>query len=516
MLKEAIEKAKENPDSPFAVELRKRIETGAMNDIASQEGLDFSKFVTKESVAAKQPEQKPTSLYGKIVQGAGKVTKPIASFLGMEKFGQGIGQAVSNISGTQDRLIEDQEIALKITNDLISKIKENKAVGKDTSRLEKALNAQLMANKEMGFQIEDVGTSGLTNREVIGSAVQTASMFIPGAPKGSNLLTKAAVGGATGYAMDVGSKLQNNELTMGEAFTPGVGTAIGVALPVVGTILGKAFKGVSKGLEKQNLRLTPNEKRLLGGKVDDVVKFNQKNNLIGSPEQRFSKVSSVIDDFERQVEKKVAGQKTTFIKDQLKQQLENIKGSYADDLAEAPAVSNKIDSIIKQMDAVSGDSISASRLNKWKRNLWKAAFNPNNGQVVNDALYEAGDVFKTTLDKSIKGLNAINAEYGIALASKRILHKATSRAQVGLIGKLAESAIGAGVGTAIGGPVGGLVGAGVAPTLVSNLATPIRSTVSMGLKGVMNIIDKIPVDKIGNLQITKKALINLLQNTNKD
>jgi hypothetical protein len=136
--------------------------------------------------------------------------------------------------------------------------------------------------------------------------------------------------------------------------------------------------------------------------------------------------------------------------------------------------------------------------------------------VVNDALYEAGDVFKTTLDKSIKGLNAINADYGIALTSKRILHKATSRAQVGLIGKLAESAIGAGVGTAIGGPVGGLVGAGVAPTVVSNLATPIRSTVGMGLKGTMNIIDKIPVDKLGNLQITKKALINLLQNATKN
>jgi hypothetical protein len=504
MLKEAIEKAKKDPNSPFAMELRKRIETGAMNDIASKEGLDFSRFVTKESIASKQPEQKKGFL------------QKAAGFLGIEKFGQGIGQTISNISGSQDKVIEAHSQGLKLENDLQNKIKENKKLGKDTSRLEQALNRQKMSNKEALLLIEDVGTGGLTNRDVIGSAVSTASLFIPGAPKGSNLLTKAAVGGATGYAMDVGSKLQNNELTYGEAFTPGVGTAIGAGLPVVGAIIGKTFKGLSKGLEKQNLRLTPNEKRLLGGKVDSVIKFNQKNNLIGSPEQRFSKVSSIVDDFERQVEKKVAGQKTTFIKDQLKKQLENIKASYADDLAEAPAVSNKIDSIIQQMDKVSGDSISASRLNKWKRNLWKAAFNQNNGQVVNDALYEAGDVFKTTLDKSIKGLNAINADYGIALTSKRILHKATSRAQVGLVGKLAESAIGAGVGTAIGGPVGGLVGAGVAPTVVSNLATPIRSTVSMGLKGTMNIIDKIPVDKLGNLQITKKALIELLQNATKN
>jgi len=501
MLKEAIEKAKKDPNSPFAMELRKRIETGAMNDIASKEGLDFSKFVTKQSVLAKQPEQKKNFL------------QKTANFLGMEKFGQGIGQAISNISGSQDKVIKAYEDGLKLENDLFTKIQENKKAGKDTSRLEQALNRQKMSNKEALVQIEDVGTGGLTNREVIGSAISTASLFVPGAPKGSNLLTRAAVGGAQGYAMDVGSKLQNNQLTYGEAFTPGIGTGIGVALPVVGAILGKTFKGLSKGLEKQNLRLTPNEKRLLGGgKIDDVVNFNSKNKLVGSPEQRLSKVSSILDDFERQVEKKIAGQKTTFIKDQLKTQLDNIKNNYADDLAEAPGVSSKIDSIIKQMDAVSGDSISASRLNKWKRNLWKAAYNPNNGQVVNDALYEAGDVFKTTLDKSVKGLEMINKDYGIALTSKRILDKATSRAQVGLMGKLAESAIGGAVGTAIGGPVGGLVGAGVAPTLVGGLATPVRSGVSVGIRSITDIANKIPTDKLGNLQITKKALIDLLQN----
>jgi hypothetical protein len=35
------------------------------------------------------------------------------------------------------------------------------------------------------------------------------------------------------------------------------------------------------------------------------------------------------------------------MKDQLKAQLESIKANYADDLAEAPGVSSKIDSIIK-------------------------------------------------------------------------------------------------------------------------------------------------------------------------
>jgi hypothetical protein len=462
MLKEAIQKAKENPNSPFAIELRQRIESGKMNDIAMQEGLDFSQFITKESVQSQAPEQKKNFL------------QKTASFLGVEKFGKGIGQAMSNISGVPKQLLKTYEEGLALTNDLQTKITENKRQGLDTSRLEQALNRQNMSNKTLAVQMEDLTTGGLTGRDVAGSALSTAALFVPGAAKSAGLATKMATGAGIGYAIDVGSKLQNNELTYGEAFTPGTATFIGAALPVAGTILGKTFKGVSKGLEKQNLRLTPNEKRLLGGKVDDVVAFNQKNKLVGSPGNRFSKVSS-----------------------------------FADDLADAPTVSAKIDSILKQIDKVAGDSISATRLNTWKRNLWKAAYSKGNDQIVNDALYEVGESFMDILNKSIDGLKPLNKDYGIALTSKRLLHKATSRPQVGLLGHIGERLVGGGIGTMVGGPAGGFIGAAVTPNLASGLATPTRSALSVGLKGIENLISKIPTDKAGNLLITQKAL-NLL------
>lgn len=94
-----------------------------------------------------------------------------------------------------------------------------------------------------------------TMKEVVGSAIQTGANFIPGVGVGGKLATKVAVGAGTGYAMDVGSKLQNKDKGIGEALVPGVGTIIGAVLPVGGAvvgfgskILGRLTKGIGSGL----------------------------------------------------------------------------------------------------------------------------------------------------------------------------------------------------------------------------------------------------------------------------
>src|SRR3990167_5860911 len=87
-------------------------------------------------------------------------------------------------------------------------------------------------------------------REVAGSAVQLGANFLPGAGIGASLGRKAIVGAGTGLGMDIGSKLQK-----GETPTPGIGTAMGGALPVVGAglgyatrVMGRLFKGLGSGL----------------------------------------------------------------------------------------------------------------------------------------------------------------------------------------------------------------------------------------------------------------------------
>lgn len=90
-------------------------------------------------------------------------------------------------------------------------------------------------------------------KNVIGSAIQTGSLLIPGLGEGG-LASKIAADVATGYGLDVGSKLQNNK-SIGQSLTPGIGTATGAALPVVGAairpataIVGRMLKGLGSGI----------------------------------------------------------------------------------------------------------------------------------------------------------------------------------------------------------------------------------------------------------------------------
>lgn len=92
-------------------------------------------------------------------------------------------------------------------------------------------------------------------KQVVGSAIQGAANFIPGAGEGLNLAAKIGLGAATGYAVDMGSKLQNKDQTVGQALVPGAATAIGGGLPIVGAaivrpatrIIGRLVKGLASG-----------------------------------------------------------------------------------------------------------------------------------------------------------------------------------------------------------------------------------------------------------------------------
>lgn len=87
-----------------------------------------------------------------------------------------------------------------------------------------------------------------SQKKVIGSAIQTGANLIPGAGKGVGLVGKALVGGATGYAFDIGSKLQKGESTA-DTLKPGVGTALGLGLPVAGAVVRPALRIVTRLLK---------------------------------------------------------------------------------------------------------------------------------------------------------------------------------------------------------------------------------------------------------------------------
>lgn len=80
--------------------------------------------------------------------------------------------------------------------------------------------------------------------KMAGGIIQAGANFAPGAGAGAGLATKVGLGAATGYAFDVGTKLQEGKGT--ESFIPGFGTAVGAGLPLVGAGIGVANKMVSR------------------------------------------------------------------------------------------------------------------------------------------------------------------------------------------------------------------------------------------------------------------------------
>jgi hypothetical protein len=169
----------------------------------------------------------------------------VANFIGGGKLAQGVGQALANATGAQDATIEADKQGSDIETALIKQIHAFKAQGKDTTRLEAALQTLGGNLQESGNKVTDLGTGGLSNKEVIGSAIQLGANAIPGAGEEAGLLEKSAIGAGQGYAYDVGNQLQNKDKSIGDAFIPGAGTVIGGALPGAMDLVGTVAKHVA-------------------------------------------------------------------------------------------------------------------------------------------------------------------------------------------------------------------------------------------------------------------------------
>lgn len=146
------------------------------NNPSSVAGPKFP-FVSQGNVDSSDPNanlQADTS-------GSGTLNRPLA-------LEQGLGYALSNAVGTQDQNIETQNKLQDTQGKLIQKIKEDKAQGKDTSRLEKALTDLTGEIVKGGNQISGIGTGGITNKQVLASAGEHAA--VAGAAYGGGLLNE--------------------------------------------------------------------------------------------------------------------------------------------------------------------------------------------------------------------------------------------------------------------------------------------------------------------------------------
>jgi len=234
------------------------------------------------------------------------VAEKILNFTGGKEIAQGLGQTiaekgiVSTIFGTpsennMSKQIEDtQKQQFDIQNNLINHIKEAKALGKDTSRLEGALKLLNDEINKTGQGAEGIlNPNNLTNKEVIGDALQLGTTVlgagqIPSIAKSATTatglsagmkagaITGAKTGAVYGASSGVSDALKENKDTA-DIIKSGVGGALEGSAS--GAILGGIIGGVSGGIKeskinKQNKYLdaiTPNTKDLTPTEYEDLL-----------------------------------------------------------------------------------------------------------------------------------------------------------------------------------------------------------------------------------------------------
>lgn len=124
-----------------------------------------------------------------------------------------------------------------------------------------------------------------SGKAVLGSAIQSGANLIPGLGEG-NIIARTGAGLAAGYAMDTGSKLQNNDPAAGQ---PGVATAVGGALPLAGVVakpatafIGRLFKGLGSelsGVSSKTIGQILNNPKA-AQKASDLIKKSGQSHLL--------------------------------------------------------------------------------------------------------------------------------------------------------------------------------------------------------------------------------------------
>ena len=270
LLQNAINFAKQNPDSREAVELRKRIESGMYKAELAQ---------IKQSKNVANVSETPRTFMEKV-----------AGFTGGEKIAQGLGQALANKEISKS--IEDtQKSQMEIQGNLIKAIKDKTAMGGDSTRLENALKMITEDISNVGSGAEKLlNQKELTTKQVLGDALQLGTTVLgagtlPGIAKKTvgatgivagvkqGAIQGAKVGAVYGASSGISQGLKEDKDLGGIVKSGLTGAVVG---GVSGGVLGGVVGGVSGGLKQRALTKATKEtdfaQDLVSPKATEAVK----------------------------------------------------------------------------------------------------------------------------------------------------------------------------------------------------------------------------------------------------
>lgn len=224
----------------------------------------------------------------------------LARSTGVERMGTALGATLaSKFGGSTKGLEESNQRGADISLELTKKIIAAKNEGRDTSRLEQALELINAQNESGAKAVGELATGGVTNREVIGSALRTAGTIgsagtfgggttgvlskvaapqltsattvgkgiVQGAVQG--LKTGAASGAVFGGISGTATGIEQGKGVLGTAFEAAKQAAVG---SVVGGTVGTVAGGIGGGFQaKANRKTELTELLSRGNTVDEAL-----------------------------------------------------------------------------------------------------------------------------------------------------------------------------------------------------------------------------------------------------
>lgn len=210
------------------------------------------------------------------------ITEKILDFTGGKELGQGLGQAAA-LGGNVKRLDETLAIQNEVQQNILKAIKENRALGKDTSQLEALLQKQTGdTNRTAAGADEIFNPNDLTPKEVIGDALQLGTTLgtIGGLSSAGAKTTIAgkAIPGLTKTAPGIAQNLAEKVVGNGVGILSG-GARGALAGAGQGAISGTLF-GTAQGLQN-NLSAEEISQKSLSGGVTGLIGGGILGGLIG-------------------------------------------------------------------------------------------------------------------------------------------------------------------------------------------------------------------------------------------
>lgn len=498
------------------------IDAPVASDMPSVSGIQ----ALEQKYGGAQPQTLPTvgQPPSDVLKGGGQ-GKTGGFFAGVARAVAPLGESVGSALATgYAKNLESQTTAQQASlTEGVIRILKNPNIPPEAKK--RALDAY---QKTGGSIISQSGAFTETPLQTVGKALGTFGSVVAGS--GAAAAEKLGLTGAKAVAAKALAEgvVAGSTIGAGAGLAEGKGPwtkaletgAIAAALPVVGAVFGKATPWLANKLETLNLRLTPVQKTNLGSRLDAVTDFIRKNDIVGSPQTRFEKVTEIYNGMERKLQNFLAKNSSLSVpRSKIVQELEDLKTLYRSD-RDFGSISRQIDEAKALLEKNYPSEVRLTRLNKLKRSTYEGAYSrTGNNKVLDDVEHAIGDVFRKNIEKATDGLvvdglpiSGFNKEYGTIITARKLLKTAAGRPEIGLVGRIISTIIGTSIGAATGGVAGGAIGTAVGQNIGGLVAgTGVRSGLANLLTraetasaGVGGSLAKSPV--IGRTAAQLKAL----------